>query len=150
MSPNQLDRDVRRIEDRFSQRVVVNKDRRTGETPLTVVQVGDSRFVWAATGVVGAGASSTLHLTLNGEAGGESIFKRPPLVFVGRDLAETAGGIATAGGPTSISQNWSIGARSGEMNVDLRYLGQTKAYSVTVTNLLDTPQNYVIQGFGVA
>ena len=146
-----LDQDVRRIEDRLKQRLVVNRDRRTGDTPLTIVQVGDLRFVWMGSGPVAAGGSSTLHLTVNGAAMGEAVFKRAPVIWVGRDLASTAAGVATASGPLSISQDWSLGRHyADDVDVDLLYLGNTKTFAVRVTNNMATEENFVVAAVGVA
>jgi hypothetical protein len=145
-----LDQDVRRVEDRTKLRLVVNRDRRTGESPLVIVQVGDIRWVWAGTGAVAAGASSTVYLTFNGQAGGETLFKRAPLVQVWRDLSVTAGGTATASGPMAIGQDWSMGTRHDEHDVDLLYLGQIKAFTVKVTNLGAAEQNFVVVAQGVS
>jgi hypothetical protein len=150
MSHTELGRDVRRIEDRLSQRVLVNRDRRSGEVPLVVVQVGDSRHVWASSGVVGAGGSSTIYLTANGKSGGESLFTRAPVIFVGRDLDDTPGGIATASGPAGVAADWSIGYRPGEANVDLEYHGVTRSFGVTVTNLTASEASFVVIARGDA
>jgi len=141
--------DTRKLEHRTIRRTVVNTDRRSGLKTYVVEAIGDQRFVWAGTGDVAAAGSVTLYLTTNGESGGDSLFQRAPVIFVGRDLARTSAGIAAASGPLAVGQDWSLGSRHDEVDKDLLYLGQTRCYAVKVTNKMTTTENFVVIAQGV-
>jgi hypothetical protein len=75
-----MQEDLDEVRGFVSRSSLIEQDRTQGKTPVSVEQIGDDRPSWFGTGLVAVGGSAVVPLTLNGEAGGPSLYRKVPVV----------------------------------------------------------------------
>jgi hypothetical protein len=129
--------------------VVVDRTRFNGDSPWRVERQGDVVMLWGTTGRLVDGASVTLALTENREAGGESLFRNAPLVVVSEDGVGDIGGLAAATGPEKPSASFNVQRTNNNYTVSLIWKPGNEVWEVTVLNSTGSTKDFLIQAQGV-
>jgi hypothetical protein len=128
---------------------VTDLTRFNGKYSWHVERQGDVTMLWGTTGRLANGASTTLALTGNREAGGESLFRNAPLVVVSEDAVGDIGGLAAATGPEKPSASFNVQRTNNNYTVSLIWKPGNEVWEVTVLNSTGSTKDFLIQAQGV-
>jgi len=138
---------VTRLEDALFKRGQIDKDRRSGDSPISIDKLGDLITMWTTTGEIAASGEATIYLTDNRQAGGSNIFNKTPHVFVMKDAVGVRGGMVRSSGPPSPSESFSLSSSS--VPVDLIWVPSNEVWSVKVTNNTSAAADFAVLILGV-
>lgn len=136
MSPRPRDETVE-----VRQRTLLNVDRRTGQSPLSISSLGDQRTLWASTGLILDGATKRIYLTPTGTATGGSVFKRRPSVevLISLKTLTKADAPSDAGAPESLQP---VGTWT------LEWVSGATTFAVDITNESGDSADYLVRAEG--
>lgn len=126
---------------------LVDEDRRSGrKTSLSIDTIGDLKFYWGTTGILGSTSTKDVYLTGNGEVGGESLYTKVPQVVVYADESAEAGGFPRGQGPVGPGY-----AYSGDPHSDFLVKWDTtnKKWFVRVDNTTGKSRDFAVSVMGV-
>lgn len=147
VEPISLEDRVTRLEDALFKRGQIDKDRRTGDSPISIDKLGDLITMWATTGEIAASGTSTIYLTDNRQPGGANIFSKTPHVFVMKDGVGVRGGMVRSSGPPSPSAAFSLS--SSQVPVSIVWVPANEVWSVVVTNNTASASDFAVLALGV-
>ncbi len=131
----------------IQRRVLVDRSRRDGSSKsLSVEVMGGQKFFWATTGLVTAGGTGKVYLTLSGEANGDELFTKVPSVQVLYDNEATAGGFLRGQGPMVPSYTYDGAPHAGW---NLKRDTVVLRWYVEVSNTLGSDRDFVVSAQGL-
>jgi hypothetical protein len=127
---------------------LVDEDRRTASRSFSIDTIGDFKMLHVTTGVVAAEGSATVYLTRSGNARGENVFTKRPVVSVEYDGNADAGGFVRGQGNEKPASKY-IARFRGDIWYDVHWVANTEVLAVTVTNKSGTARDFIVTANGV-